>query len=237
MRTEAKLGVSKDDPNLTGEQRGELQARWEQQEFARIEREAGYPYFNAMGLVATYGALDALIEDMIPSYFEYVASAQLRALLEQFVPTGDSEAIDRLHGAIMASAELRETLEKAKKKVGRVGLGGVKRYERHLAAMDLSSPAGRELPKKLDDALAEAGALRDVIVHRSGCVDEAARRKAPTLKYNVGDFVRLTADDYRRYSAAIRTFADEVWNRMCLRAGIDAPNELDSWERNYSLWI
>jgi hypothetical protein len=236
-QTEAALGVSKDDPNITNEQQAELQARWEQQEFARVEREADYPYFNAMGLAATYGALDALIEDMIPSYFEYVASTQLRTLLEQAGPAEDSAAIERLHSAIMRSADVRKELDKAEKKIGRVAGGGAERYERHLSAMGLSAPPGRELPKELDETLAEAGALRNVILHRGGRVDELARRKAPTLKYDVGAFVRLTTAEYRRYSAAIRTFADEVWDRMCLRAGIDAPNELGAWERNHSLWV
>jgi hypothetical protein len=58
--------------------------------------------------------------------------------------------------------------------------------------------------------------LRDVWVHRAGRVDARALDQAPTLRerYQEGQFVRFTADDYRTYSAALRCYGEEVIGRL-----------------------
>ncbi len=40
--------------------------------------------------------------------------------------------------------------------------------------------------------------------------DEAALEQAPTLRYRAGQFVRISREEYRRYSAAIRCYAQEI---------------------------
>lgn len=67
-------------------------------------------------------------------------------------------------------------------------------------------------------ALREITALRNVIVHRAGRVDDRALREAPTLatvrRMSLGDFVRIGRVDYRMYSAALRSYGDEVLRRL-----------------------
>jgi len=47
-------------------------------------------------------------------------------------------------------------------------------------------------------------------MHGAGRVDLRAMRQAPTLPYRRGELVRVSRDDYRRYSSAIRCYASEI---------------------------
>ena len=58
---EAKLGVSRDDPNLDDSVTRHLQAAWERAELARSDHEAGHAGLNAQCLVSQVSALDALV--------------------------------------------------------------------------------------------------------------------------------------------------------------------------------
>ena len=84
-------------------------------------------------------------------------------------------------------------------------------------------------------ALKEISALRDVLLHGGARIDAKAIAKAPTLAdlgHSEGTFVRIGREDYRRYSAALFTFAEEVLDRMLLQLGQDRPNCLALWRDN-----
>jgi len=87
---------------------------------------------------------------------------------------------------------------------------GIARYERPLRRVGWGAPEDRPIPEDLNVALTELGALRDVLVHRAGRLDDTALKQAPTLRYRRGQLVRISREDYRRYSAAIRCYAQEV---------------------------
>jgi hypothetical protein len=87
---------------------------------------------------------------------------------------------------------------------------GIARYEKPLKRIGWQAPEDRLVPDDLDAALTELGALRDVLVHRAGRVEEKALAEAPTLDYKVGGFVRISRSDYRTYSAAVRCYALEI---------------------------
>jgi hypothetical protein len=232
-RQEEKIGVRHDDPNLTAKQKHALQPYWERAESARLERAAGYPHLNAMALISIYSALDALIEGLVAPFYEAALHHYVTESVRESMPHATQPA---------RRAKVEETLtlpgtlaivESLAKKVGRVGGAGTKRYEEHLKAVGLAAPEQREIPESLDDALREIGALRDVLIHRGGRIDTAALKKAPTLRYAEKDFVRIDRDAYVRYVAALRTFGQEVFDRLIIRMGGEAANELSRWEGNY----
>jgi hypothetical protein len=66
-RQEARLGVSGDDDNLSDDVVRALQAAWERAEMARIEIDNGHPHLSAQALLSMNSALDALIEEFVPS--------------------------------------------------------------------------------------------------------------------------------------------------------------------------
>jgi CubicO group peptidase (beta-lactamase class C family) len=97
----------------------------------------------------------------------------------------------------------------------------------------LQAPPGRPIPTDLDEALTEVVALRHVLAHRAGRVDRRAVKQAPTLRYADGDLVRIPRDEYRRYSAALWTYGEEVIHRL-MKDLAPAPS-LHSWLQNYTL--
>ncbi len=81
--------------------------------------------------------------------------------------------------------------------------------------------------------LAEVVALRHVLAHRAGRVDERALKQAPALRYADGELVRVTRAEYRLYSAALWTYGEEVIRRL-MGDLVPAP-PLADWRQNYTL--
>ena len=214
------------------------QAKWEQSHLAQLMVDTDFPYLNAMTLVAIYSAVDAMIESLVPSRVEAIVAMRLLAVLEQLDVDLDSPETRQRFEAVMTSEVLAGELEKIAKKTGRVGSGGLSRYERHLQVADLAGFSDRAFPEDLDVALTEISALRDVLVHGGARVDAKAVSKAPTLPargYPDGCFARIGREDYRTYSAALFTFAEEVLDRMLLQVGQERPNRLSDWRYNATL--
>lgn len=246
---EAELGIRAEDPDVTVDQRAEFKACWARQEIGRIERDAGFPHQLGMALVAVHGALDAFVEAAVPSIREadvaltFLSTVESRAATEPDQTAGARalEAADRL----LRSDEFRTAMSRLenliKKKIGSLGKkgAGANRYVNLLESIGLGEPADRPLPIEMNEALEEAGALRDVIVHRSSRIDARALEKAPTLetRYAVGDFVRITRNDYRLYSAALRSFAYEVITRARLRGGLPIDFDIEDWRDTRSVNI
>jgi hypothetical protein len=239
-REEARLGRSRDDDNLSDEDARSLQAAWERAEMARIEIENGHPHLNAQALLSMNSALDALVEEFVPSMREIlldvvVDQAAVRA--NEKVP----EAAEKL------TTEMREDIREAARAViaekmptlKKLRDSGAKRYEPLLAEVGLDAPADRPVPEDLDQALTQLGALRDVLVHRAGRVDARALAQAPSLPYNDGELVRISDTDYRTYSAAVRCYSQEIIFRS-VRRWPEASDERDgprlaAWRDYYRL--
>ncbi|MCW2992596.1 MAG: hypothetical protein JWQ18_91 [Conexibacter sp.] len=233
LRFLAELGLRK-----VSAQPVDHQAKWEQAYMAQLMIDGDFAYVNGMTLVAIYSAVDAMIESMVPSRVEAIIALQALAILDQLGSELDSAEAERLFKSAMASVQMSEALAKLVKKAGRVGSGGLSRYERHLQVAGLANFPDREFPDDLDVALKEIGALRDVVVHGGAKVDAKAVAKAPTLPergYAEGSFVRIGRTDYRTYSAALYTFAEEVLDRMLLQVGQRRPNHLAAWRDNATL--
>ena len=238
VRFLAELGLVKVSSQLVEDSSADTrtrQAKWEQSHMAQLMIDGDHAYLNGMTLISIYSAVDALIERLVPSRVEAMIAMRALAILDEL---GLDARTEQLFKAVMASAQASETLAKIAKSAGRVGSGGLSRYERHLRVTDLADFPGRPFPDDLDAALKEIGALRDVLVHGGARVDAKAVAKAPTLPergYPEGSFVRIGRKDYRTYSAALFTFAEEVLDRMRLQIGQDRPKCLAAWRDNATL--
>lgn len=238
-RQEQELGVARTDPGLSDNVRSRLQAAWERAEAARIEIGHGHPHLNAQALLSMNSALDAMVEEMLSSWRTYRVSPLVDELM--------ADAAERVPGAAEnvgedAKGALRELLSidvstKAFGKPAKLVGSGVARYERVLAQMGAQAPDDRPIPDGLDGALTELGALRDVLTHRAGRVDLKAMNQAPTLSYRRGQLVRINAEDYRRYSSAVRCYAEETAFRLIrpwpeVTDEADGP-DLERWDQYY----
>lgn len=213
---EAALGVSRNDQGLDRLVAIKLQAAWERAEMARAEIEAGHPHLNAQALLAINSALDALVEELAPA----LRTMRIDWLIEDAFRHADAEVPET---AERVSPEMREAISRAARTVidrhvpepmtlrGK----GAERYEAVLAQEGLGAPVDRPVPDDLIEALSELGAIRDVLVHRAGRIDDRCLRAAPSLRsrYEDGQLIRITREDYRVYSAAVRCYAMEILYR------------------------
>lgn len=238
-REEERLGHKHTDPDLDPEVERSLQAAWERTEMAEAELRAGHPHLYGQALLSMNSALDAMVEELVP---------QLRKMrLYQFV----DQVIERAdQGAAASAGDLSEELRQKIRDVAADVLGdqlpplprmrgsGPARYEPLLATVGLGAPADRPIPADMAQALAELGALRDVLVHRSGRVDARALAQASSLRYADGELIRITRDGFKTYSSAIRCYGAEVRFRTIRswpEVSDDEGPDLANWRGYYRI--
>lgn len=190
----------------------EVQVYWQRAELARAEIESGHPALNAQALVSMNSALDALVQEFAPAVRDLPFKARMKQA-EKEVP----EAVEHL------TPELREKMLRAMQKLlevpeelEQVRGRGTSRYEPRLKQVGLEAPEDRPIPADLAQALREFNVIRNVLVHCAGRFNEKALKQVPSLRsaYRDGELVRLSDQDYRTYSAAIRCYGAEVIHRL-----------------------
>ena len=191
------------------EQERRLQAAAERSALADAESASGHPGLNALVLVGMLGALDAMVESLVPSLRAEVVWQQAATAAPDEFAAIEPDAADAVKRALLA-----DTVAQQRKGRNRPWGSGAARWERLLAEVGLNAPPDRPLPSDLAAALAEAAALRHVLVHRAGRVDGKALADCPTLPYQPGELVRIDRTGYRTYSAAIRAYGGEVAVRL-----------------------
>jgi hypothetical protein len=187
---------------------------------------------NAMTLVAMMSATDALVEELVPQAHQMLVEWRVREAMNRVarelperVSRLAEEELDRARG-LLISAMTEELGE-----IDGVPRGaGVKRWELPLAKVGLGAPKGRPIPDDMAQALGQMIQLRHTIVHRAARVDARALENAPSLPYAAGDLVRIDHAGYKRYSAALWTYGEEILHRMGF-----GPSALDGWAMNYTI--
>lgn len=208
-------------------------ARSGRSELAVAEIENEFAELNAMALVNLMSALDALVEGLVPRAREMTVAVRVSEAMEEAreqLPEEHSE-VDPALLEKLKEVSVEVMLDRLGK-VSRAEGAGASRWENVLRHAGLQAPRDRPIPDDLDEALRELVSLRHVLVHRAGRIDDKALAAAPTLTYADGDLVRLGNDDYRRYTAAVRTFGDEVVYRLMRGVGYEPPT-LERWRGNY----
>jgi hypothetical protein len=237
-REEERLGGARTDADLPDALASQLQAAWERSEMARLELANGHPHLNAQALLSMNSALDALVEEFVPA----MRAIRVDQLVDQVFRRAEQQEPE---AARELRSEARERLVEATRhvlatsvlpKLKQMRGSGIERYEPLLAQEGLAAPSDRPIPDDLSQAIAELGALRDVLMHRAGRVDLRALEQVPSLRYHEGGLVRISPDEYRLYSAALRCYSAEIIFRSIRNwpetsDENDGPN-LANW-RNY----
>lgn len=203
---------------------------------AQAELDNELAEISAMALVAMVSALDAMVEELVPRAREALTDLQAHELRDtlrrdspEIAPNAtDEQLLEILKAAVAAALDSRFPMKKRL----RPSLTGSVRWETLLTYVGLQARPERPIPDDLDTALAEIVQLRHVIAHRASRVDADALNWAPTLAYEADQLVRISRDDYRRYSAALRTYGDEVTRRL-LGSSIVPDMPLERWRHNY----
>jgi hypothetical protein len=212
-----------------------LEAARQRAELARAERDNQLVEHNAMTLISMVGALDALVEELVPRARKMLVEHQARSLVDR-VREQDPDAAAQVGNATL------EAIRRVVQQILDEQLGdfdgsprgaGAKRWEDVLRHAGLQALPERPIPADLDQALTEVVALRHVLAHRAGRVDARALKQAPSLRYADGDLVRVTHADYLLYSAALWTYGQEVLRRLIGNVAPAPP--LSNWRQNYTL--
>lgn len=240
---EMQKGLKREQERLDaecGDERAEaeLQALWERAELARAEIENDHPAFNAHALIAMNSALDALVEQFVEAVRDLPFLVRMKEA-EEKVPEAAKILTPEMREAMLE--KLREAFNVSKlERLGRKG-SGTTRYEPLLKQVSLDAPDNRPIPDDLDQALAEIGAIRDVLIHQAARVDEKALKKAFSLRerFEVGQLIRLSGEDFRTYSAAIRCYGAEIIHRFYCRwpdlADPEGRPDLANWRGYYTI--
>jgi hypothetical protein len=230
-RLEDERQTTQGDPQHTAA----IDATRERAELARAEKDNQLVEHNAMTLISMVGALDAMVEELAPRAREMLIAHQAHVMMEQ-AREQEPEASAKLDGPQLEAIEraTRELLSERFESFDAFPRGaGAKRWEDVLSNVGLQAPSQRPIPADLDQALTEVVALRHVLAHRAGRVDSRALKQAPTLRYADGDLVRISRAEYRRYSAALWTYGEEIVHRL-MKDLAPAPG-LIHWSQNHTL--
>lgn len=188
-----------------------LQQAREDAEFAKNERETGFPLLHEFTLVGIWGAFGAAIEDVIVG----ILSNEPQLLLcEPFakirVPLAEFQALENEDRMQILLRELQRTLRSDQR-------SGVGSFESILAAVGLSG----EIEKECRERIWEMHHIRNVIVHRRSRVDRTFISACPKFGLKIGDRIPLTHDQLGSYSQALASYATEIVYRMGTRYGKD----------------
>ena len=184
---------------------------------------------NAMTLVSMLGAVDALVEAIVPTTRETVVEYLARLMTHgarNLAPNAQA-----LQAAEQEVQDFRSQNQLRPSDAAPRGTGA-QRWESVLKNTGMQAPLERPIPEDLDRTLNEIVELRHVLIHRAGRVDSRALRHARSLPYRVGELVRMSAEDYRRYSAALWTYGEEIVHRLTGDFA-DTPS-LRDWRENYT---
>jgi len=177
---------------------------------ARAEVEADFPLLHAHSLISIWGALEALVHDVMrewirhrPALLKREAFAGVKVGLAEFHRMKLADRIDYLLDAVQPQGSG----------------GGFRKFEALLAKIDLGGPVEEGVRR----SLLESWEVRNLYAHRRGLVDKKARDACPWRKrdWRLGEQVLVSHEDYERYAQAIHDYAYELIVRSGAKFGLD----------------
>lgn len=208
-----------------------LRAARERAALAAAEADNQMVELNAMTLVAMMSATDALVEELVPQAYDMLLEWRVHEMTDD--ATRQHPEVARLPDEQLGQMR-RVLIDALNERLGDIeGVprgAGLKRWEQPLSKVGLAAPHHRQIPDAMEQALNEIIQLRHVIVHRAARVDARALKHASSLPYSDGELVRIDRAAYKRYSAALWTYGEEILHRMGF-----GPSALEHWAMNYTI--
>jgi hypothetical protein len=193
-----------------------LSSALEAAEMATIEVEADFPLLHAHSLMGVWGALEALIDDLVLVWLTHRPS---------LMRTEEFSAV-RIPLALFQAMTVRERVEFLVDQIPRsagVG-GGFPRFELLLSRIDLGGP----IEDGLRRSLIEAHQVRNVYAHRGGLADQRAIAACPwQTGWKPDGVIRVGHADYERYVAAIHDYVLLLIERTGRKFGVDVQARLE----------
>jgi hypothetical protein len=207
----------------------------------RVQASAGRAivHWNAMTLVVIYGTLEDLVEEMGAGLYGVVRAtnpAKRKELFErnklrnrELVAAGElsgqgAHALTRF-AKLLADALLPGPSREPNRK-----LPPADRWEDLLSRIYMRPIQERPLPDDLRLTLNELAAVRNVILHRMGRMDDKALKYVSEGPWKaVNERVVIDEALYRRYIAALIAYQRELEDRIRSRMGLAPQSNLSAW--------
>jgi len=204
----------------------ELEAAADDERIARIRASAqrARDHWNAMTLITIYGGIEDLIESMGSGLYPLVLDANPDTRTRMFeqnrlrnrelreggeLSSGGAQALTHLTKA------LADELLTAPLKAPSKEMPAADSWEDLLKRIKLRPMPGRPMPNDLLHTLNEFGAVRNVILHRMGRIDERALEQIAGGPWTTVDELVVIDDDlYRVYIAALIAYQAEINDRI-----------------------
>jgi hypothetical protein len=170
---------------------------------AAEELDKGFPFLNSYGVVACWGALEALATDVvIDRLLLYPDTLSSEPWAKLKVTFADYERLDRVDKLHYATRELERSVSADLK-------AGVNRFEAMFAAIGVDGPVDAEVRR----SLFEMSQVRNLIVHRASIADAKFITACPWFKFKIGDEVLVTDDMCGSYLTAAYKYVILVMRR------------------------
>ena len=196
-------------------------------------------HWNAMTLVTIYGGLEDLVETMGSGLYPNVIDTN---------PTKRKEIFERnrlrnreLCEASQLSSQGSDALTKFTKVLADEllpkpirapihELPAADRWEDMLKRIYMRPIQGKQLPEDLRRTLNEFGAVRNVILHRMGRMDEKALEQVTEGPWKaINELVVIDDALYRRYIAALIAYWSELEDRIRSRLNMTPQVDITLW--------
>ena len=178
--------------------------------FAKAEAESGFPLVHAHAIVGMWGALEALIDEVVSCWLVHVPELlQQDAILRIRLPLARFHLLDEEDRMGLVINELKREAKTAFKP-------GVAGFEDVLSMIGLGGPVEEEDRR----ALLEMRVVRNLWVHRRGVADRRAVDACPWADFAIGQRVQITHPLYHRYHDAIQNYVLTLINRVRRKIGL-----------------
>jgi hypothetical protein len=201
------------------------------EEFARQQKDDGFPFLFGLAIVRLWSILEALIDDLVINFLRKPDTCKNKdliyslkgPLLEFMTAPPDQQAdflTERLKDAVKAGLQL-----------------GIGRFEAMLDPIGL----GGGIDTNVRRVLFELSQVRNAIIHKAGIADKRFVENCPWLNLNVGAPLKINSNDFHLYTMSIYYYAVELKLRIQTFLGHEKPQDLidllsESAETINKLW-
>lgn len=186
-----------------------LEAAEKDAQWVEREIDSGFPILHSHSVVAIWGALEVLVEDLLITWLEnYEDAWNNEAVRKLRIPVSDYHLSDERERLRMIVSELA-------RKVNSRAQSGASNLAATLSIFGLSPRIGDNLRR----ALHELWQIRNVIVHCGGIADKRLVREYPYLGVQVGQRIHIYHSIYAWYMLAADRYLERLLDQAAVSLG------------------
>ena len=175
---------------------------------AKKEIDAGFPFLYTQSAIMLYSYLEGAIKRLIITFLKnnniskIKEVANIKIIFSEFIGLDEGEKYDYIFSQYEKSITMGIQY-------------GINRFESLLSPIGLNGKVNPSLSKNIF----ELSQLRNNILHRGGTVDKYLKSNCPWLKYELGETIRITNEQYEKYYSSITRYAMVLIIRMGDKTG------------------